>query len=310
LQILFLEKLPIFSIFNDEIMKKLTPAIFVLLGFYSWSCGLLQTVAVNSTTGIVDNGLSAIFEESDLTMAEQSIPANITLLEALYRSKGKDDDHLALLLTQAYTGYALGFVEDKDPERAKALYMRAREYGLSVLRKNKQFNAVFDGGSEEFRSGVALFSKDDVPIIFWTANAWGNLIKLSLADPSVIADLNKVNSLMEFVLRNDENFYYGSAHLYFGTMLATVPKNLGGKPDSAKAHFNKCFEIGGGKFLLPYVYLAQSYAVQVQDKALFESSLKTVDDASIDILPEQRLVNAIAKQKGKELLAKENDLFF
>ena len=102
MQILFLEKWTVFSIFNNEIMKKFTPAIFVLLGFYSWSCGLLQTVAVNSTTGIVDNGLSAIFEESDLTLAEQSIPANITLLEALYRSKDKDDDHLALLLTQAY----------------------------------------------------------------------------------------------------------------------------------------------------------------------------------------------------------------
>jgi len=307
---MFLEKWPVFSIFNNENMKKLTPAIFVLLGFYSWSCGLLQTVAVNSTTGIVDNGLSAIFEESDLVLAEQSIPANLTLLEALYRSKDKDDDHLALLLTQAYTGYALGFVEDKDPERAKVLYMRAREYGLSVLRKNEHFAAAFDGSPEEFKSGVAALSRDDVAIIFWTANAWGNLVKLSLGDPSVIADLHKVNSLMEFVLRNDESFYYGSAHLFFGTMLATVPKNLGGKPDSAKVHFNRCFDIGGGKFLLPFVYFAQSYAVQVQDKLLFESSLKTVEDASIDILPEQRLVNAIAKAKAKELLAKENDLFF
>ncbi len=93
-------------------------------------------------------------------------------------------------------------------------------------------------------------------------------------------------------------------------MLATVPKNLGGKPDSAKAHFDKCLSIGGGKFLLPFVFLAQSYAVQVQDKSLFESSLNTVEEASIDILPEQRLVNAIAKQKAKALLARESDLFF
>ena len=310
MQILFLEKWAVFSIFNNKIMKKFIPAIFVLLGFYSWSCGLLQTVAVNSTTGIVDNGLTAIFEESDLTLAEQSIPANLTLLEALYRSKDNDDDHLALLLTQGFTGYALGFVEDKDPDRAKALYSRARDYGLSVLMKNKEFKAAFDESPEEFRKGVAAFSRDDVPIIFWTANAWGNLIKVSIADPAAVADLYKVNSLMAFVLRNDESFYYGSAHLYFGTILATVPKNLGGKPDSAKGHFDKCLEIGGGKFLLPYVYLAQSYAVQVQDKALFESSLKTVEDASIDILPEQRLVNAIAKEKAKALLAKENDLFF
>ena len=115
---------------------------------------------------------------------------------------------------------------------------------------------------------------------------------------------------MEFVLRHNERFYYGSAHLYFGTILATTPKNLGGKPDSAKAHFDRCMEIGNHAFLLPYVFMAQSYAVQVQDKALFESLLKTVVEASLEILPEQRLVNAVAQRKAKALLAKEDELFF
>jgi hypothetical protein len=291
-------------------MKKFFATILFVFGVQSWSCGVLQTVAVNSTTGIIDFGLGAIFEESDLQLAEQSIPANITLLEALYRAKDKNDDHLALLLTEAYTGYALGFVEDTDPERAKALYKRASEYGLTVLRKNKRFASAFDDDPEQFKAGVAAFSQDDVPIIFWTANAWGNLVKLSIADPSVLGDLHKVNALMEFVLQNEERFYYGSAHLYFGMMFATTPKSLGGKPDSAKVHFDKCLAIGERRFLLPYVYMAQSYAVQVQDKALFESSLKTVEEASLDILPEQRLVNAIAKRKAKALLAKEDDLFF
>ena len=291
-------------------MKKFFPALFLLIGIQNWSCGVVQTVAVNSTTGIIDYGLGAIFEESDLQFAEQAIPANIILLEALYRAKDKDDDHLALLLAQAYTGYALAFVEDVDPERAKVLYRRARDYGLTVLKKNKLFRIAGEGDPEQFRNAVSAFSKDEVPIIFWTANAWGNLVKLSLADPAVLGDLYKVNALMEFIVANNESYYYGSAHLFFGTMYATTPKNLGGKPDSAKAHFDRCLAIGGEKFLLPYVFLAQSYAVQTQDKALFESSLKRVEEASIDILPEQRLVNAVAKRKAKALLAKEDDLFF
>jgi len=291
-------------------MKKYFPAVLFVFGLQSWSCGILQTVAVNSTTGIVDFGLGAIFEESDLLLAEQSIPANITLLEALYRAKDRNDDHLALLLTQAYTGYTLGFVEDTNPERATSLYKRAREYGLGVLRKNERFAAAFDDDPEQFKAGVATFSKDDVPIIFWTANAWGNLVKLNIADPTVLGDLHKVNALMEFVLRNDDRFYYGSAHLYFGMMLATTPKSLGGKPDSAKVHFDKCLSIGEGRFLLPFVFMAQSYAVQVQDRTLFESSLNIVEGASIDILPEERLVNAIAKRKARALLAKKEDLFF
>jgi hypothetical protein len=290
-------------------MKKILyfPAIFLAL--QGWSCGVVQNVAVNSTSGILTYGMAALYEESDLTLAEQSIPGNLKLVEALYRAKDGDDDQLGTMLTQGYTGYALAFVEDTDPERAKALYTRARDYGLKILRKNKKFDAAFDQDAETFKAGVNTFTKDDVPAIFWTANAWGSLVNLGMADPEIIGDLSKVNALMDFVIRTDESYYYGSAHLYFGTIFATIPKVLGGKPDLAKEHFDKCFAIGNNKLLLPYVFMAKSYAVQTQNKELFLSLLKTVDDAPIDILPEQRLVNAVAKRKAKALEARVDELF-
>lgn len=291
-------------------MKQLSLLVLLLSSILHWSCGVVNTVAVNATTNIVDYGLEAIFEESDLDFAEKAIPGNLTLLEALYRAKEKDDDHLALLLTQGYTGYTLGFVEDVDIERAKVLYARARDYGLKSLKKNKQFAQAFDQDQAAFKKSLEQFSKNDVPMIFWTANAWGNLVNVSISDPSVLGDLPKVNAMMEFVLKNDETFFYGSAHLYFAAILATTPKNLGGKPDSARYHFEKCFEIGKNKFILPHLYMAKSYCVQMQDKALFEKLLTTIDETSLDVLPEQRLVNAIAKRKAKILAQKVDDLFF
>lgn len=290
-------------------MKKTLFLPVLFLALQGWSCGVVQNVAVNSTSGILTYGMSAIFEEPDLTVAEAAIPGNLKLVEALYRAKDGDDDQLGTMLAQGYTGYALAFVEDQDPERAKALYTRARDYGLKVLRKNKKFNAAFDQDAETFKAAVSTFSKDDVPTIFWTANAWGSLVNLGMADPEIVGDLSKVNALMDFVLRTDEQFYYGSAHLYFGTILATIPKVLGGRPDSAKVHFDQCFAIGKGKMLLPYVYMAKSYAVQVQDKELFLSLLKKVEDAPADILPEQMLVNAVAKRKAKALMAHVDELF-
>jgi hypothetical protein len=289
-------------------MKNIVPTILLLFAFDSWSCGLLQTVAVKSTTGILDEGMASVFEESDLKLAEPAIASDLKLLEALHRSD-PGNDHLLVLLTQGYSGYSLGFVEDQAPERAKVLYARARDYGLEVLRKNKTFNASFDEDPAAFARSIDSFSDDDVPALFWTANAWGNLINLSIGDPEVVGDLHKVNAMMEFVLRHDENFFYGCAHLYFGTILATTPKALGGNPEKARDHFEKCLAIGKRKLLLPYIYYAKSYAVQVQDTTLFESLLKTVGEASIDILPEQRLINAIAKQKAQALLAKMPDLF-
>ena len=289
-------------------MRRFILVLFLLLGMQGWSCGLLQTVAVKSTTGILDEGMAAIFEESDLQLAGQAIASDLKLLEALHKSD-PSNDHILIMLAQGYAGYALGFVEDQDPERARLFYARARDYGLEVLKKNTKFRDAFDEDPQTFARGVESFSDDDVPALFWTANAWGNLINLSISEPSVVADLYKANDMMDFVLRHDEKFFYGSAHLYFGAILATTPKMLGGNPAKAKEHFEKCLAIGDHKLLLPYVYYAKTYAVQVQDKALFDSLLTVVQDASIDILPEQRLINAIAKKKAEALLAKAPDLF-
>jgi len=291
-------------------MKQLTFWILLASSFTHWSCSVVNTVAVNATTNIVDYGLLAIFEESDLDFAKSAIPGNLTLLEALYRAKDKDDDHLAFLLTQGYTGYTLGFVEDENPEQAKVLYARARDYGLRSLKKNDVFARSFDQGQAEFRKGLEQFGKDDVPMIFWTANAWGNLINVSIADPDVLGDLPKVNAMMEFVLKHDENYFYGSAHLYFAAILATTPKNLGGKPDSAKYHFERSFEIGKNLFVLPHLYMAKSYCVQMQDRALFDRLIAHIDTTSLEALPEQRLVNAIAKRKAKRLAERADELFF
>jgi tetratricopeptide (TPR) repeat protein len=284
---------------------------FLLLGIcalQSWSCGILQTVAVQSTTGILDQGMVAIFEESDLQLAEQAIASDLKLLEALHKSD-PDDDHILLLLVEGYTGYALGFVEDRDAERAKGFYRRARDYGLLVLNRNKNFVEAFNEGPAAFKQGVEHLSAKDLAVIFWTANAWGNLINLSISDPEVLGDLYKVNALMDFVLRTDERFFYGSAHLYVGTILATTPRALGGNPERAREHFEKCLSIGERKFLLPLVYYASSYAVQVQNAELFDALLNEVNQASIDLLPEQRLVNMIAKQKAKILMQKRSELF-
>jgi hypothetical protein len=291
-------------------MKHLLSLSLLIFSFFSLSCGVVNTVAVNATTNIVDYGLEAIFEESDLDFAEKAIPGNLTLIEALYRAKDKDDDHLAFLLVQGYSGYTLGFVEDVDVERAKVLYARARDYGLKSLKKNKQFEEAFDQDQAAFKKSLEQFDNEDVPMIFWTANAWGNLINVSISDPEVLGDLPKVNAMMEFVLKHNEGYFYGSAHLYFATILATTPKNLGGKPDSARYHFEKCFEIGKNLFVLPHLYMAKSYCVQMQDKELFQKLLTTIEEASLDSLPEQRLVNAIAKKKARKLSEKIDELFF
>ncbi len=270
--------------------------------------GCLQTIAIRSFGGIMDYGFEVFNEESDLELARAALGSNLKLLDALNKADPQNGK-LLLLAAQGYNAYALAFAEDDSVERAREFYLRGREYGLRLLSENAKLKASIAGDLEGFQQALKSFSKADVPALFWTALSWGSYINLTRTDPAALADLPKVSAMMEFVLNHDSTYYYGGAHLYFGSAIASTPMVLGGKPEVAKAHFEQCLALNGGKFLMAYVYYAKTYCVQIQDQKLFESFLKKVDETSLAVLPEARFVNAVAKKKAKLLLAKMNELF-
>ena len=114
---------------------------------------------------------------------------------------------------------------------------------------------------------------------------------------------------MEFVAARDSAFYYGGAHIFLGTLAGMRPRLLGGDPESSRAHFEAALRLNHGTFLMTYVYYAKSYAVQTLDEELFVSLLETVRNASLEILPENRLANSVAKRKAEQLLERRSELF-
>jgi TRAP transporter T-component len=270
--------------------------------------GCIQTIALRSMGGILDNGLAAFNEESDLQLVHEALGSNLKLIEGLIKSDPENEQFL-IFAAQGYNAYALAFCEDDSVERARIFYLRAKDYGMRILIKNKEFKDAFDGGITQFRDAVKTFGKEDVPAIFWTALSWGSYINITRTDVAGLADLSKVSALMEFVADKDSSFYYGGAYMFLAAIEASTPRTLGGNPDKSKKLFEKCFAVNGGKFLMAQFYYAKTYAVATQDQQLFESLLKQVDDASLDILPEARVVNVIAKKKARKLLAQSNELF-
>lgn len=270
--------------------------------------GCIRTIAVSTVGGIADDGFDAFTSESDLAFAEQALPGNIKLLEVMLKSD-PDNERLLRLLSQGYASYALAFLEGKDDVRAREFYIRGRDFGYRIMRRDAGLAKALDGTPDDLRAELAKRGKDDVPGVFWSAFGLGSYIQLSLTEPSALADLPKAEVMMEFVARVDSSYYYGGAHLFLGTLAGMRPQMLGGNPGKSKAHFETAIRVSGGKFLLTYVYYASSYAVQTQNEALFTELLTKVRDASLDILPEFRLANAIAKKKAELLLAKKSDLF-
>ncbi|HTY57466.1 MAG TPA: TRAP transporter TatT component family protein [Bacteroidota bacterium] len=270
--------------------------------------GCIRTLAVSTVGGIADDGFEAFTSESDLDFAEQALPGNMKLLEVMLRSD-PDNERLLRLLSQGYASYALAYLEGKDDVRARDFYLRSRDFGYRIMRKDAALGKALDGSVDDLRAELAKRGKDDVPGVFWSAFGLGSYVQLSLTEPSALAELPKAEVMMEFVERVDSSYYYGGADLFLGTLAGMRPQMLGGNPERSKAHFEKAIRISGGKFLMTYVYYASSYAVQTQNEELFTQLLTKVRDASIDILPEFRLANAIAKKKAELLLAKKSDLF-
>ncbi|MEE9288092.1 MAG: TRAP transporter TatT component family protein [Bacteroidota bacterium] len=265
-------------------------------------------MAIQSLTDVFENGFEALNEESDLILAEQAIGSNLKTIEGVIRSD-PENTRLLFLLARGYTGYALGFVEDVDLHRAREMYRRGRDYGLRILRRKKAFRESLDGSFDDFQRALQTLEDEDTPAVFWAAMGWGSFINLSRDDPDALAQMPKVVAMMRFVLSRNENFYYGGVHLFFGVWFGSRPTLLGGDPDSSKYHFEQSIAIGEGKFLLPYVYYARYYAVQTQDRGLFEELLEKVVATSSDVMPEERLANTISKRKAKMYL-EEIDAYF
>jgi len=270
--------------------------------------GCVQTIAVTTVGNIAYDGFSAITEEGDLSFAEEALPGNIKLLEVMLKSD-PENDHLLTLVSQGYSSYALGYLEDSLQDRARDFYKRGRDFGLRMLRQDAGVARALDGTIDDLRAALATRDKDLVPAAFWTAFGWGSYIYLSLDNMDAIGDLPRTEALMEFVAQHDSTYYFGGAHVFLGTLFGSRPRMLGGNPERAKAHFETALRLNGGKFLMTYIYYARSYAVQTQNEKLFNELLAKVESASLEILPEFRLANAIAKQKARRLLSNQSELF-
>ncbi len=282
----------------------------ILISFFLLYGCSVQKVAIKYAGDLFDAGVEAIFSETDYEIAKSSIPANLKLLEAIY-NVDPSNQKIVLLLVQGYTGYAMGFVEDESPERASTIYKRALEYGMNFLKsKSKKFSQSLSGDFEKFEKALrSEFDRDDVPMLLWTAIAWGSYVNLNRNDPDAIGQIPKIEAMVKYSVELDESYFYGSGDMFLGVLLSSRPKMFGGDPDKGKEYFERCIKFTDGKYLLPYVFYARYYAVQVQDRELFEALLNRVIDSPVDLLKRAELLNLIAKRKAEKFKSMVDELF-
>lgn len=306
-------------------MKKNFPRHFIifLLIFATFGisgCGL-KKVASKTSAQIFYDASSSIDTEADVDLAEQASLSFLKMLEGFYRQDPKDK-LILLLLTRSYAGYAFGFTEnqiladkgsdkeayEKSVVRAKRFYSRARRYGMELLDRYHSFAKSREGTLDQFDAALKSFKKKDLENLFWAGFAWGNYINSHRDSVEAIAEMPRMEALMNRVIELDPSYYYGGAHLFLGAFYGSRPPLLGGDPQRSKAEFEKAIAINDKNLMAP-VMMAQYYAVQVQDMKLFENLLSGALAADAAALPEQRLMNELAKIRAKILLDKKSQYF-
>lgn len=270
-------------------------------------CSLRQ-MAARAASPLVQGQYQSLNEEADTVLAGQAIPANLKMLEGMLKS---DESNTAVLhnLAEGFCGFAFGFVEDEDPKRAAGLYLRGRNYALRSLPVQPDGKELATLGLEEYKAALQRMDDANLPGLFWLSQCWAGWLLLNLDNPEAFVDIPRIETLLLRTLELGESYHYAGPHLLLGSFYGGRTRILGGNPEKSRAHFERNLELTGSKFLLTQLLFARTYAVQAQDRKLFERMLNDVLTSPADILPEQRLVNEIAKIKAKKLLESADDLF-
>lgn len=281
--------------------------LLVLLPSLLSACSLGQIVARSSLT-IMDSGVISMNRETDLALAKAAIPANLKLVESLVLELPANRE-LREHAAQGFYGYAFGFVEDENPARASALYRRGLKHALVALESSGLTGDIDSMPQAVLQQRVAELGRDAVPGLFWAASNWAKWIDLNRTEPARISEMGKVETLMRRALELDETYYFGGPHLFFGVWYGSRPPMLGGDFALAEKHFGKARNITQGKLLVVDLLHAQYLAVQQGKRETFHAKLAFVASAPQDIFPEMALANAIAQDKARRLLTKEDELF-
>ena len=300
-------------------LRRLTPWLLAAVWLAGSGCSV-KKMAVNKLGDALAGGGTTFASDDDPELVKAAVPFSLKLIESLLAESPR---HRGLLQAAAsgFTQYSYAFVqpeadlvEDTDftkasaiRDRAARLYLRAKGYGLRGLAlKRPDFAAEL---AREPGLAVRPFKAADVPLLYWTAAAWGAAISLSKDKPERVAELPQVEALIDRALELDERFDSGAIHAFL-IPFEMGRQGAGGAPaERARGHYLRAMELSGGGSAAPLVSYAESVCVQQQDLAQFKNLLEQALKVDPNTRPEWRLANLVAQDRARWLLGRVDELF-
>lgn len=266
-------------------------------------CGRIVTSAAND---LATNLSAAIANHDDPATVRAGGPAYLLMLDGMIHG---DPENEPLLLKGAslYSTYGAAFVE--EPERARRLSTKALDYAERALCLHDTDDCGLRQASfESFRVRVQTIEREEVPFFYTLGSTWAGWIQAHREDLEAVADIARVEAIMQRIVALDEHYRDGGAHRYLGVFAILVPPALGGRPDEARHHFERAIELSDGRNLMSKVVYARQYARMVYDRELHDRLLREVLAADPEV-PGLVLENTLAQERARELLAAADAYF-
>jgi predicted anti-sigma-YlaC factor YlaD len=261
----------------------------------------VREMAARSVGDALAGGGDVYAADGDIELVGAATPFGLKTMESLL---AEVPEHKGLLLAAArgFTQYAYVYVqlpaeeaEERDVarayaelDRARRLYLRARDYGLRGLK----------------------VAPDDVALLYWTGVAWAAAISLSKDRPAEIAGLPRADALIRRAAALDPDFDHGTLHSFLiGYEMSRPNANEAAAEQLARAHFARAVALSHGGQAAPYVSLAESVSVARRDRAEFERLLKQALAVDTDKEPQWRLANLVMQRRARRLLAHGDEFF-
>ncbi|MCX7826097.1 MAG: TRAP transporter TatT component family protein [Verrucomicrobiae bacterium] len=280
----------------------------------------VRRMAMNQVANALAGTGTTFAGDDDPELVREAIPFGLKTMEALLADLPRHRG-LLLALASGFTQYAYAFVldeaeeiEPKDFERAKALraralklFLRARDYGLRGLEVGH--NGFGKRLRADPKTAVKAATRDDVPLLYWTAAAWSMAVSIAKNNQELMAELPAAAALAERALALDEAWDHGALHEFFISYDGSRAEAMGGSKKRAREHFHRAIELSGGLKASPYVSLAESVTVAEQKRDEFNTLLDQALAIDPEKKPEWRLLNLVTQRKARRLKARAEDLF-
>ncbi len=295
---------PSSGVIGDKRVRALSVAMsYLALAASLCACGPIISTATNSFAESLSAG---ILNQNDIATVRDGAPAYLLLVDG-FIAENPGNEALLLAGAELYSSYAGAFVA--DAARAQRLAARAKQYGHDALcGRSERLCEAADQPHEQWVTALATTTSSDLPALFGFGASWATWIQLNSGDWNAVAEVPKVEAAMRRVIELDSEFRQGWPQLYLGVLNTQLPPAYGGKPEQGRAYFERAMELSQESNLMVHVLFAQQYARLVFDQELHDDLLSKALEKS-PMQPNLTLINTLAQQQAKELLAGSADYF-